>query len=71
MQVKAALKAFRGQASSPLQLIDVMVSVLRVPGRHHLLPGFEQLLSSSQRKWLRKCLQCALAGPFWIATSQC
>ena len=57
-QVRAALKAYKAGTSPAQQLIDVVVGVLRVPSRQHLLPGFEQLLSRSQRKWLHTCLAC-------------
>ena len=58
VQVRQGLKDYKGGASSAQQLIDVVVSVLRQPGRQHLLPGFEQLLSRKQRAWLHTCLGC-------------
>ena len=56
MQVKLALRTYRNSREGPLALIDAVVEVLRLPGRHHLLPGFAQLLSKQQRTWFRQCI---------------
>ena len=54
--IRQALKGFRGSKDSTA-LIDVVVDLLKRPGRHHLLSGFSIFLTKESSSHLRKCIR--------------
>jgi len=55
--IRQALKGFRGSKDSTA-LIDIIVDILKRPGRHHLLNGFSIFLTKDSSAHLRNCIRC-------------
>ncbi len=57
MQIKDSLKAYKLKQLESRKLYDIVLAILCIPGRRHLLSGFQQFVAKPDRPWFANCVR--------------
>lgn len=57
VQIKDSLKAYKLKQMESRKLYDTVLATLCLPGRRHLLAGFQQFVAKQDRAWFGNCVK--------------